>query len=344
MALGDRIRGWFGLAPRVSTSASAVRRGPIDHILIMDGTLSSLEDGQETNAGITYKLLCEQVPSTRLSIRYEAGVQWKRWRDIFDVVEGRGIDQQIRRAYGYLASRYHPGDRVFLMGYSRGAYAARSLAGIIDRVGLLKAEHANVRNIRQIYRHYQFGPESHAAKVFAQDMCHTNAEVEMLGVWDTVKALGMRAPLFWRFSKVAHEFHDHGLGPAIRHGYQALAMDETREAFAPVLWETPAGWNGTMVQMWFRGCHSDIGGQLSGREKSRPLANIPLVWMLEQAERCGIALPQGWRDRFVQDASAPSVGTLRGWGMLFFARKRRVIGRDASEQVHASAQQTISSA
>ena len=61
---------------------------------------------------------------------------------------GRGINRQIRRAYGYLASRYRPGDKIYLFGYSRGAYAVRSLAGVIDRIGLLRPEHATVRHIR----------------------------------------------------------------------------------------------------------------------------------------------------------------------------------------------------
>jgi hypothetical protein len=66
------------------------------------------------------------------------------------------------------------------------------------------------------------------------------------------------------------------------------------------------------------------------------LSNIPLVWMLEKAESCGLPLPEGWRARFPCDASAPSVGTFRGWGKLFLARRKRVIGRDPSESLHPS--------
>ena len=114
---------------------------------------------------------------------------------------GRGINRQIRRAYGYLASKYRPGDRIFLFGYSRGAYAVRSLAGVIDRVGLLQAQHANVRNIRQAYRHYECTPDSPYAKEFANLYCHDQVEIEMIGVWDTVKALGMRLPILWKWAE-----------------------------------------------------------------------------------------------------------------------------------------------
>jgi len=305
-------------------------------VVILDGTLSSLEAGLETNAGLTYKLLGEVAPAAHVSIRYEQGVQWLGWRHVRDVIEGRGINRQIRRAYGFLASRYRPGDRIFLFGYSRGAYAVRSLAGVIDTVGLLRARHATVRNIRQVYRYYEMDPASPAARAFARAHCHEDVTIEMIGVWDTVKSLGFRAPVFWRFAERHHQFHNHHLGPSIRHGYHALAMDETRDAFAPVLWESRPGWQGELEQMWFRGAHGDIGGQLSGFEAARPLANIPLVWMLDKAEGCGITLPEGWRERFEQDVTAPSVGTTRGWGKFFLYRSRRVIGRDPSERIHPS--------
>ncbi|KPU84533.1 hypothetical protein JI58_03340 [Marinosulfonomonas sp. PRT-SC04] len=72
------------------------------------------------------------APSQHLSLRYESGIQWLHCRSTLDVITGRGINRQIRRAYGFLASRYRVGDRIFLLGFSRGAYAARSLAGVIE--------------------------------------------------------------------------------------------------------------------------------------------------------------------------------------------------------------------
>jgi uncharacterized protein (DUF2235 family) len=268
---------------------------------------------------------------------YEQGVQWTRWRDVRDVIEGRGINRQIRRAYGFIASRYRPGDRIFLFGYSRGAYGVRSLAGIIDRVGLLRSEHATVRNIRQAYRHYELSPDSEVADTFAREYCHPNVEIEMIGVWDTVKSLGIRLPILWRYSQVKHAFHNHLLGDSVRHGFHALALDETRDAYAPVMWEQRPDWRGVLEQMWFRGSHGDIGGHLGGFEAARPLANIPLVWMLEKAEGCGIVLPEGWRDRFPCDPEAPAAGSLRGWGKMFVLRHKRTVGGDPSEQIHVSA-------
>ncbi|SHK89392.1 Uncharacterized protein, PA2063/DUF2235 family [Roseovarius marisflavi] len=316
-------------------TAFARRRGPVTHVLILDGTMSSLSEGCESNAGLTYKLLSETAGSA-VSLYYEAGLQWYDWRTTPNVMMGRGLNRQIRRAYGYLASRYRPGDRIFLFGYSRGAFAVRSLAGVIDKIGLLRAEEATERNVRTAYRHYQCRPDSEAGKAFTHAYCHTSVKIEMVGVWDTVKALGMRIPILWRFRADAHGFHNHHLGPTTKHGFHALALDETRNAYAPVLWNCPPGFEGHVEQVWFRGSHGDVGGQLDGFHAARPLSNIPLVWMLEQAVGCGLRLPEGWRGRFKVDIAAPSVGSWHGWGKIFLLRSARVVGADPSERLHES--------
>ncbi|MBP0481731.1 DUF2235 domain-containing protein [Sagittula salina] len=331
--LGDRLAEWLLPDGPSRHSDYAPKRGPRDHVIILDGTASSLQPGFESNAGLTWKLLREQG---ELSLYYEAGIQWRDWRQTGDVILGHGIDGQIRRAYGYLASRYRVGDRIFLLGFSRGAFAVRSLAGIIDRVGLLRARHATERAIRQVYRLYEYDPDGATAEVFARKYCHDVTLIEMLGVWDTVKALGLRLPGLWRLAEPRHAFHNHALGRSVRHGFHALALDETRHAFAPVLWERPAQWDGILEQVWFRGTHGDVGGMLGAGQQARPLANIPLVWMLERLEACAVPLPPGWRRRFPCDVEAPSVGTWQGFGKLFVLRSPRVVGGDPSERLHES--------
>ncbi|MFN3992819.1 MAG: DUF2235 domain-containing protein [Tabrizicola flagellatus] len=313
------------------------QRGVVDHVVILDGTMSSLEPGREANPGILFRLLQEMGTHANRRLYYEPGMQWEGWLRGVAILEGRGIAPQIRRAYGWLASGYRPGDRIFLFGYSRGAFAVRSLAGVIDRVGLLRREHATERAVRLAWRHYERGADSPAAEAFARRFCHGEAPIQMVGVWDTVKALGLRLPFFWMFAADRHAFHSHQLGPSIRHGYHALALHETREAFAPVLWECPPGWEGNVEQVWFRGAHGDIGGQIGDFQAARPLANIPLVWMLDRAEALGLALPDGWRERFPCDPEAPMVGTLRSWGKAFLLRRRRRVGRDRSERLHPTA-------
>ncbi len=332
--LTKKVLGWLGRPLRSEHSAETRHREPISHVIILDGTMSTLESGRETHAGMTYRLACEM--GSQVSVFYEAGVQWESWKTTLDVLMGRGINRQIRRAYGYLASRYKPGDRIFFIGYSRGAYGVRSLAGVIDMIGLLKAEHATERNIKQAYRHYECNSGGEAAAVFRRKFCHEELAIEMVGVWDTVKALGLRLPLLWRWAEERHAFHNHQLGPSTRHGYHALALDETREVFEPVLWDCTPGFKGHVEQVWFRGTHGDVGGQLGGFEEARPLGNIPLIWMLDKAERHGLPLPADWRTRFPTDPNASSVGTWRGWGKIFLLRGHRKVGRDRSEHLHVS--------
>ena len=336
--LNKTIAGWLkGRFGSGAAQADPPRRGRTIHVIIIDGTMSSLEPGDETNAGLLARVLGEM--RGEVSLYYEPGLQWSEWRRVGDVISGRGINRQIRRAYGYLASRYHPGDRIYLFGYSRGAYAVRSLAGIIDRVGLLRADAATVRNIRDLYRHYEHSPDSDAARIFARNNCHGEVEIEMIGAWDTVKSLGLNMPYLWRLSAPRHAFHNHALGKSVKRGFHALARNETRAAYAPVMWDSRDDWDGHLVQMWFRGAHGDIGGHLTGFEAARPLANIPLVWMLEQAELCGLPLPEGWAEAFPQDPRAPSIGTFRGFGRWVITRRPRKVGLDPSERVHPSVRQ-----
>ena len=299
--------------------------------------MSSLAPGHEGNAGRLFRLLQELGPQANRRLYYEPGMQWEGWLRSLAILEGRGVAPQIRRAYGWLASGYREGDRIFLFGYSRGAFAVRSLAGVLDRIGLVRQDCATERMVTLAWRHYERAPDSPAARSFAQLHCHQGTPVEMVGVWDTVKALGLRLPLFWMFAPDPHAFHNHQLGASVRHGFHALALNETRAAFAPVLWDCPVGWTGNVEQVWFRGAHADIGGQIGEFTAARPLANIPLVWMLDRAEALGLMLPQDWRGRFPCDAEAPMVGTWKGWGKAFLMRRRRAIGRDRSERLHPTA-------
>ncbi len=346
MALIDRLRRWWRGHPVIATESATPPgrgrgRGVVDHVIILDGTFSTLAAGMQTNAGILFQLLHESGRTAHRTVHrtvyYEPGLQWEGWRLGWDIIQGRGINRQIRRAYGWLASHYREGDRIFLFGYSRGAFAVRSLAGVIDRVGLLQREHATERGVSLVYRHYRRDPDSGASRAFAARFCHLEAPIQLVGVFDTVKSLGIKLPLFSMFASDKTAFHNHHLGASIRHGCHALALHETRRAFAPILWDCPPGWEGNIEQVWFRGAHGDIGGQIGNFAAARPLANIPLTWMLERAETLGLLLPPGWRARFVCDASGPMVGTWRSWGKWFILRRRRRVGQDPSERIHPTA-------
>ena len=174
--LTEKLLQFLRIGRQVETHSPTRGRKATTHVILLDGTASSLEPGEETNIGRIYRLLREQPAAAHLSLYYEAGVQWHMWRDTADVAMGRGINRQIRRAYGWLAGRYRPGDRIFLFGYSRGAYAVRSLAGLIDQVGLLRSDQATERNVQLAYRYYQRGGTSDFIPVFCRKFCHAAAD------------------------------------------------------------------------------------------------------------------------------------------------------------------------
>jgi len=159
----------------------------------------------------------------------------------------------------------------------------------------------------------------------------------MIGVWDTVKALGIDYPILTRLAPMATEFHDDQIGANTKYGYQALALDERRTAFSPVLWSVPDDWTGTMEQAWFRGAHSDIGGNVWKYSQARPLSNIPLHWMLERVEKHGLTLPKDWKNRYRVDGNAPAIGDTRGIAKFFVLRTDREVGEHPYEYLHQTA-------
>lgn len=323
----------IGRVPEASP-AGRKTRGPVDHFVLLDGTMGALEPARMTSIGLLYDFLRQSIP--RASVYYGQGLEWREWRDLADLWFGWGVHAQILRAYGWLATRYRPGDRIFLLGYSRGAFAVRSLVGLIDRVGLLRPEAATERNLNLVWRYYEARELPAVARLFRARYCHEAAPIEMVGAFDTVRALGWQLPFLWMLSEPRYRFHDHRLGASVGHGFQALALNETRSVLEPLIWDSGAV-DTRIEQLWFRGCHADIGGQLGAFEAARPLANIPLVWMIERMEALGVTLPPGWRAAFPRDPAAPMVGTWRGWGKVFLLRAPRVVGRDASERLHETA-------
>lgn len=303
---------------------------------VCDGTLSSWEPGEETNAGLLARLL-QEIGSTRhQDWYYDRGIQGDRWKRWLHAATGKGINTSIRRGYGWLASRYRPGDRIFLFGFSRGGYAVRSLAGMIGQIGLLRREHASERNVMTAFRLYERDDPGRHGVIFRERFCHGDIPVEMLGIWDTVKALGLPYPILSYLHPATAEFHDHGLAAHIRHGYHALAVDEDRRAYRPILWERSPGWEGRLEQCWFPGAHADVGGEVRRFPAARPLANIALNWIARRAEGHGLVLPDRWQERFPEDPAAPAHGNRRGPSRWFIMREPRIVGQGDGEVLHLS--------
>jgi hypothetical protein len=190
---------------------------------------------------------------------------------------------------------YEPGDQLFLFGFSRGAYTARSLVGLIRNCGLLKREHrARIEEAYKLYRDRdpKTHPNADQAAQFRAQYSH-EPRVHCIGVWDTVGALGVptSGPVGW-FTRNQYGFHDVRLSGRVDHAFHALAIDERRKPFAPALWEIPdsdlqdAARSQRVEQVWFAGVHSDVGG---GYPDCSP-SDAALLWMMDKAESCGLAL------------------------------------------------------
>lgn len=305
-------------------------------VVLIDGTFASLEDERRSSIGRIHSLLKGDygpLNSPQLRVNYMLGQQWNSWRTIPELIMGQGLTVRIVQAYTWLARHYRPGDHIYLFGYSRGAFAIRSLAGMISRIGLLRQDVVTERNVRLAWRYYSEGGQEQAMARLRRRRAHDSVPIRMVGCFDTVMALGIRLPLLWMLTEPRFRFHDAHLGPDVQYGFQALALNENRAAFAPILWDDSSQ-SEHIEQMWFKGAHADIGGQLNGLEFARPLANIPLVWMLERAEFAGLPLPEGWKQQFPRDITAPSVGSWRNWGKAFLARAPRIAGQQQTEMLH----------
>ncbi len=325
-----------GGAVRRSRRAASSSAGVRTHVFIVDGTMSRLEPGHETNAGLLWRLLAEAGPRRDRTLGYHPGIQGTGLTRLLTIAAGLGINLAIAQGYATLASRYRPGDRIMLFGYSRGAYAVRSLAGFIGRIGLVRRGFATERLIAQAFRHYQNERLGVHGRLFRRRHCHGRVPIEVLGVWDTVAALGLPYPMLSRLAPMATDFHDAGLSHNVRNAFQALALDEDRAAYAPLPWRLDPGWRGRAEQVWFAGAHGDVGGHVWAFPAARPLSNIPLRWMLGRAEACGLALPDRWELRFPIDPAAPAQGCRSGSARLFRHRVPRLAGVSPTETIHSS--------
>lgn len=221
---------------------------------------------------------------------------------------GKGISENIREVYSFVASNYTPGDEIILIGFSRGAFTVRSVASMVRDIGLLTRagmdffypifkDQENFRNERykDIFPEVPFsdkprGPD--AAKEYKrrllqndltrlEDPDGSRIEVHAVAVWDTVGSLGIPSiPFLSRMglqpASKEYKFYDTSLSGIIRHAFQVLALDEHRGPFSPAVWERKRLDKCTvdLRQVWFPGAHSNVGGGYPDQE----IANITLAW------------------------------------------------------------------
>ena len=263
-------------------------------IVCCDGTWNNSDQQSVTNVKRLYDALADKDYSGNEQWRYYGpgvGTEGGLAARLTGGALGVGLDGNIMAAYDWLTTRYEPGDRIALFGFSRGAYTVRSLAGMIAACGLIDTTGMDAqqtwRQIEQVYRNrYQPGAKADpgwrdglAFRYDPDDAQHI--PVQFIGVWDTVGALGIPDNLSWLDPldpASPYTFHDVKLNPYIPHARHAVAMDERRREFNPTLWTTPAQ-DQDVVQKWFPGSHMDVGGG----HLETGLSDGALRWMIDEA-------------------------------------------------------------
>ena len=218
---------------------------------------------------------------------------------------GEGLAEAVREGYSYISTNYSPGDEIFIFGFSRGAFTARSIAGMIDQIGVLTKD--GLPYLAEIFRdvqneHYDdYRPKNpdipFPNKPNAMDPEYKNElrrrgytrldiPIKVVGVWDTVGSLGIpKIGFLTRLMLQSQQmkelsFYDTSLGNSIEYAFQALSLDERRFSFQPTLWEKLEGNTTTLRQVWFPGAHSNIGGGYEDQQ----IATITLAWMVAQCQ------------------------------------------------------------
>ena len=270
-------------------------------VVCTDGTWNSRDAAKADGSGLTNVAKLERgiAPEDDQGVKqhafYHAGVGVGPWYEkMLGGAFGVGLSRNVQQCYTWLVEMYEPGDQLFLFGFSRGAYTARSLAGLVRNCGLLRREHRDrVEEAYTLYRDRK--PDTHpSADKAAQFRAAYSREprIHCIGVWDTVGALGVptSGPVGW-FTRQKYGFHDVRLSGTVDNAFHALAIDERRKPFAPTLWEIPdsdlqnPARAQRVEQVWFAGVHSDVGG---GYPDCSP-SDAALLWMMEKARECGLA-------------------------------------------------------
>jgi hypothetical protein len=254
-------------------------------ILCLDGTWSNADSADnQTNIGLLASMIDPKPDGgVAAQIYYDAGVgthgSW--FKRLAGGMFGTGLCANILQAYRFLSLNYRPGDDIHIFGYSRGAFSARSLCGLLSASGLLRADACDHDNQHFAWRYYRTDPKKRfpAEHERLRRLTYDDVRVRFLGVFETVGALGIPSTLLNWPSRRALQFHDTEVSAIVDHACQALAIDEHRKEFEPAVWKLPQhrGYL-TVEQAWFPGVHANIGGGYD----DRGLSDLALDWMVKR--------------------------------------------------------------
>jgi uncharacterized protein (DUF2235 family) len=268
---------------------------------------------------------------------------------------GAGLIARIVRGYTFLSRNYAVGDRIFIVGFSRGAYTARALAGLVAAKGLLDATKLDLTDRKQSYRlgsavwfaHRRERLQANKSLLAqlseividlpgfltspapADDL--VAVPIEAVAVWDTVGSLGIPEYNMQKMRVDSFRFADLKLSPKVGRGLHAVAVDEMRADFTPTLWDPDP----RITQMLFVGAHSDVGGgyPMSGNESG--LSDGALIWMTDQLAQLGVKFltPPAYVARPAANGMAHRPWTRWPWTLLPRGMRAFPDGLDLSQMV-----------
>lgn len=207
---------------------------------------------------------------------------------------GKGLEKNVMDGYRFIMHNYEPGDEIYLFGFSRGAYTVRSLSGLLNNCHILKKENSHlVEEAFALYKDPENSPNGASSEAWRLTNSMPNSgEVTFIGVWDTVGAMGLPFSLFGLIED-KHLFYDKKLGNNVKTARHALSLDEERKDFEPTIWHPREGTD--LKQVWFAGCHADVGGSYSPDTNGTFSSDIPMMWLLKEATLKGLKF-----DPFIQ--------------------------------------------
>jgi hypothetical protein len=321
---------------------------PRNIVLCLDGTGNEVKARGSTHVLRLYEMLDLSDPSRQVAF-YDPGVgtfsaagAWtplsRRLTRLLGLAFGFGIKSNLEEAYTFLIDHYRPGDRVFVFGFSRGAFTARGLVGMSYRAGLMRPGSENL--VSYLVRSYTKGNDwsgddwdviDRFASTFSHDHDGSRSlPIHFLGLWDSVKALGyLRWDPKWPYTRSLPNAR------TIRH---AVSIDERRRPYEEYLVHPTAKTH--LDEVWFAGVHSDVGGGFL-RERIRrgdpstwepELGYISLKWMADGALESGLLLaPRAYRKHCtVMPADVTGIVHRMGWIWALLTYRTRPIPVDAS--------------
>ena len=307
-----------------------------------DGTWNTADQHNDGNACPTNVIktargvLAQRADGTPQVVFYVQGVGTRWGLDrLTGGAFGVGLSTNVQEAYRFIVHNLEAGDRLYVFGFSRGAYTARSLCGLIRKAGVLSKHHSDlVPAAYKLYKQRNLHPDDPPAVRFREQHSRETS-IHFLGVWDTVGALGIPARGLRVLTARRHQFHDVQLSKIVRNAFHALAIDEQRRAFRPTLWSGKTSPGQRVEQVWFAGAHSNVGGGYP----EPGLADEAFLWMVERAEECGLAFDP----RYLQErVRANPMSTLRDSHVGLYRLGRRYLrpmgeASPQDEALHSSA-------